>query len=220
MDATSLAAVHRMHVAAGPVAGAAQLTVQTDGPRRRDEARAVAEVLPRRRRHGDRRRGCRRGRGTTGRHAARCFRDWRPSARRSSKTCRDAQRPARHVRRDRADRARVRPRHPRVAHAGDGTCTQTSCSRGPRCRRSCGRRPRNSSARHWRWAAPSPECNGIGVLKRRWLADELGDDQWALQRDIARVFDPLGILNGQGLHPLSGRCVAARPRRATDVIRP
>jgi hypothetical protein len=33
------------------------------------------------------------------------------------------------------------------------------------------------------------------VLKRRWLADELGDDQWELQRRITRVFDPLGILN-------------------------
>lgn len=37
--------------------------------------------------------------------------------------------------------------------------------------------------------------HGIGVLKRRWLADELGDDQWRLQREIARVFDPHGILN-------------------------
>jgi glycolate oxidase len=37
--------------------------------------------------------------------------------------------------------------------------------------------------------------HGIGVLKRRWLADELGDDQWQLQRDIKRVFDPQGILN-------------------------
>jgi glycolate oxidase len=37
--------------------------------------------------------------------------------------------------------------------------------------------------------------HGIGVLKRRWLADELGDDQWRLQREIARVFDPLGILS-------------------------
>ena len=37
--------------------------------------------------------------------------------------------------------------------------------------------------------------HGIGVLKRRWLADELGDDQWELQRQIARVFDPAGILN-------------------------
>ena len=37
--------------------------------------------------------------------------------------------------------------------------------------------------------------HGVGVLKRRWLADELGDDQWRLQREIARVFDPKGILN-------------------------
>ena len=37
--------------------------------------------------------------------------------------------------------------------------------------------------------------HGIGLLKRRWLADELGDDQWRLQREITRVFDPQGILN-------------------------
>ncbi len=37
--------------------------------------------------------------------------------------------------------------------------------------------------------------HGIGMLKSRWLADELGDDQWELQRQIVRVFDPAGILN-------------------------
>ncbi|HZU94806.1 MAG TPA: FAD-linked oxidase C-terminal domain-containing protein, partial [Microbacterium sp.] len=37
--------------------------------------------------------------------------------------------------------------------------------------------------------------HGIGVLKSRWLAEELGEDQWAIQREITRVFDPLGILN-------------------------
>ena len=37
--------------------------------------------------------------------------------------------------------------------------------------------------------------HGIGILKRRWLADELGDDQLALQEQIRAVFDPLGILN-------------------------
>jgi len=37
--------------------------------------------------------------------------------------------------------------------------------------------------------------HGVGLLKRRWLGDELGDDQLELQREIKRVFDPLGILN-------------------------
>lgn len=37
--------------------------------------------------------------------------------------------------------------------------------------------------------------HGIGLLKRRWLRDELGDDQLELQREVKAVFDPLGILN-------------------------
>ncbi|MCP2371512.1 glycolate oxidase [Agromyces terreus] len=37
--------------------------------------------------------------------------------------------------------------------------------------------------------------HGVGVLKRRWLADELGEDSYALQRGIKAVFDPTGILN-------------------------
>ncbi|MBT1002337.1 FAD-binding protein [Paenarthrobacter sp. DKR-5] len=37
--------------------------------------------------------------------------------------------------------------------------------------------------------------HGIGVLKQRWLAEELGDLQWGLQRQIKALFDPAGILN-------------------------
>lgn len=37
--------------------------------------------------------------------------------------------------------------------------------------------------------------HGVGVLKRRWLRDELGDENVALQRSLKAVFDPLGILN-------------------------
>jgi glycolate oxidase len=37
--------------------------------------------------------------------------------------------------------------------------------------------------------------HGVGLLKRRWLRDELGDEQLQLQRQIKQVFDPLGILN-------------------------
>ncbi|MET3449960.1 FAD-linked oxidase C-terminal domain-containing protein [Curtobacterium sp. 1544] len=37
--------------------------------------------------------------------------------------------------------------------------------------------------------------HGVGVLKRRWIGDELGDDVLELQRGIRTVFDPAGILN-------------------------
>jgi len=37
--------------------------------------------------------------------------------------------------------------------------------------------------------------HGVGLLKRAWLRDELGDDQFDLQRQVKAVFDPLGILN-------------------------
>ena len=37
--------------------------------------------------------------------------------------------------------------------------------------------------------------HGVGVLKRRWIADELGEDVMALSRRVKAAFDPLGILN-------------------------
>ena len=37
--------------------------------------------------------------------------------------------------------------------------------------------------------------HGVGLLKRRWLPDELGADQLALQQQIKTVFDPKGLLN-------------------------
>lgn len=37
--------------------------------------------------------------------------------------------------------------------------------------------------------------HGIGILKKAWLGDELGDDQLELQRRIKDLFDPRGILN-------------------------
>ena len=52
--------------------------------------------------------------------------------------------------------------------------------------------------------------HGVGVLKRRWLADELGDDSFELQRGIKALFDPTGILNpGVMFEPTA----AVRPRR-------
>ncbi|WP_426515758.1 FAD-binding oxidoreductase [Diaminobutyricibacter sp. McL0618] len=37
--------------------------------------------------------------------------------------------------------------------------------------------------------------HGVGLLKRRWLADELGADAYELQVKVKSVFDPLGIMN-------------------------
>lgn len=37
--------------------------------------------------------------------------------------------------------------------------------------------------------------HGVGILKSRWLRDELGDAQYALQQRIKAAFDPDGILN-------------------------
>jgi len=37
--------------------------------------------------------------------------------------------------------------------------------------------------------------HGVGLLKRRWLQDELGDGQWQLQWKIKQLFDPKNILN-------------------------
>ncbi|WP_443031978.1 FAD-binding oxidoreductase [Streptomyces sp. CA-210063] len=42
--------------------------------------------------------------------------------------------------------------------------------------------------------------HGVGVLKRQWVAEELGSAAHGLQRRIKEVFDPHGILNpGKGL---------------------
>lgn len=37
--------------------------------------------------------------------------------------------------------------------------------------------------------------HGVGLLKRAWLADELGQEQYELQRQIKAVFDPHNLLN-------------------------
>lgn len=37
--------------------------------------------------------------------------------------------------------------------------------------------------------------HGVGVLKRRWLAEELGETSYGLQKELKAVFDPAGLLN-------------------------
>ena len=43
--------------------------------------------------------------------------------------------------------------------------------------------------------------HGVGLLKRKWLKDELGEAQFELQRRIKQVFDPHNILNPGKVFP-------------------
>jgi glycolate oxidase len=37
--------------------------------------------------------------------------------------------------------------------------------------------------------------HGVGMIKRRWLADELGSESMAVHHAIKAALDPVGILN-------------------------
>jgi len=39
--------------------------------------------------------------------------------------------------------------------------------------------------------------HGVGLLKRQWLKEELGEAQWKLQWGIKKLFDPQGILESR-----------------------
>ncbi|MDQ1131291.1 FAD-binding oxidoreductase [Microbacterium sp. SORGH_AS_0888] len=195
MDAVSLSAVHALLDLPAPLPGVAQLTIQTDGPAAREEAEAIAAVLTT-------------AGGTValssdpdeGERLLRIRRSMHPAMERLGTTLiEDVSVPRSALPAMFAEIARIEREHgvaiPTVAHAGDGNLHPNFVFAGP-----------DVPARVWeaadelfraalRLGGTLTGEHGIGVLKRRWLADELGADQWQLQRQIKRVFDPAGILN-------------------------
>ena len=196
MDATSLAFIHSYLGIHPPTPGAAQLIVQTDGPAAATEAEAIGVILSanggnvtvtRDREEGERLLTIRRS--------------MHPAMEALGKTTliEDVSVPRSALATMFDEIARIEREYdvtiPTIAHAGDGNLHPNFAFDG-------------EEVPDHVWAAADALFraalalggtltgeHGIGTLKRRWLADELGDDQWALQRDIARVFDPLGILN-------------------------
>lgn len=195
MDAASLAAVAAVLGLPAPATGSAQLTIQTDGPAASTEADAIAAIL---REHGgrtqlsqDREEGERLLSIRRAMHSA--------MAALGSTLIEDVSVPRSAMPAMFAEISRIEQAYgltiPTVAHAGDGNLHPNFIFDEP-----------EPPPRIWAAADELFRAaialggtltgeHGIGTLKSRWLAEELGDDQWELQRQIARAFDPLGILN-------------------------
>lgn len=202
MDAVSLEAVHRLLSLEAPTPGAAQLTIQTDGPASAAEADAIAAVL-------------RAAGGTVamshdpeeGERLLTIRRSMHPAMETLGTTLiEDVSVPRSALPAMFDEIARVERDHgvriPTVAHAGDGNLHPNFVFDAEPDEHGVVAVPDAI------WAAADDLFraalrlggtltgeHGVGVLKRRWLADELGDDQWELQWQITRVFDPQGILN-------------------------
>ncbi|WP_337004581.1 FAD-binding oxidoreductase [Microbacterium sp. LB12] len=195
MDAASLAAVHALLALPAPSAGAAQLTIQTDGPAAGVEADTIAEIL---RTHGgvtavthDREEGERLLAIRRSMHAG--------MASLGTTLIEDVSVPRSAMPAMFDEIARIEREHgltiPTVAHAGDGNLHPNFVFEGPEVPPQVWAAADDLFRAAIRLGGTLTGEHGIGVLKRRWLAEELGDDQWMLQRQIAAVFDPLGILN-------------------------
>ncbi|GAA1984007.1 FAD-binding oxidoreductase [Microbacterium pumilum] len=195
MDAAALAAVHDLLSMEPPTPGAAQLTIQTDGPAAAAEALAIAGVL-------------RAGGGTVaishdraeGEHLLAIRRSMHAAMERLGTTLiEDVSVPRSALPAMFDEIARVEREHgvmiPTVAHAGDGNLHPNFIFDGPEVPAHIWEAADDLFRAALRLGGTLTGEHGIGVLKRRWLADELGDDQWELQRQITRAFDPTGILN-------------------------
>ncbi len=195
MDAASLAAVHDLLGLEPPLAGAAQLTIQTDGPAAVAEADAISRVL--------RERGAAvvvSGDPAEGERLLGVRRAMHPAMERLGTTLiEDVSVPRSALPAMFDEIARIERAYgiviPTVAHAGDGNLHPNFVFDGPDVPDAIWAAAAELFHAALRLGGTLTGEHGIGVLKRRWLGEELGDDQWELQRRIKQVFDPAGILN-------------------------
>lgn len=195
MDAASLAAVHDLLGLGAPVAGAAQLTIQTDGPAAAAEADTIADVLTA-------------AGGTVakthdaaeGERLLQIRRSMHPAMERLGTTLIEDVSVPRSALPEMFDEIASIERAyglviPTVAHAGDGNLHPNLIFDGTEVPSAVWDAAGELFRAALHLGGTLTGEHGIGVLKRRWLGEELGEDQWQLQRQIKDVFDPTGILN-------------------------
>ena len=194
MDARSLAAVHALLGLEPPLEGVAQLTIQTDGRSAALEAEQIAAVL--------------RGAGGTvtvtddpaeGEELLRVRRSMHAAmAALGTTLIEDVSVPRSALPAMFDEIARIEQEYgieiPTVAHAGDGNLHPNFIVQGPEIPERIWQAADDLFRAAMRLGGTLTGEHGIGTLKSRWLAAELGEDQWELQRDIVRVFDPAGVL--------------------------
>ncbi|UNK70009.1 FAD-linked oxidase C-terminal domain-containing protein [Microbacterium sp. H1-D42] len=195
MDAASLAAVHDLLRLPAPAEGTAQLTIQTDGPAARDEAARIVALLE--------------AAGgavavtddpVEGARLLQVRRSMHPAmAALGTTLIEDVAVPRSAMVAMFDEIARIERQYgvriPTVAHAGDGNLHPNFIFDGDDVPAHIWAAADDLFRTAIRLGGTLTGEHGIGMLKSRWLAEELGEDQWQLQRDIVRVFDPLGILN-------------------------
>ncbi|SJM61847.1 FAD-binding oxidoreductase [Gulosibacter sp. 10] len=84
---------------------------------------------------------------------------------------------------------------PTTCHAGDGNLHPTFAFRGEEVPQRIWDAAAEVFSMALELGGTLSGEHGIGLLKRRWLEDELGREQFDLQRRIKGVFDPLNLLN-------------------------
>lgn len=195
MDAASLAAVHDHLALPQPEPGASQLTIQTDGPAAGSEADRIAETLQSAgglvTRTDDPVEGARLLAIRRAMHGA--------MAALGTTLIEDVSVPRSALPSMFDEIARIETEYalaiPTVAHAGDGNLHPNFIFDGPDVPEQVWAAADDLFRSAMRLGGTLTGEHGVGMLKSRWLAEELGEDQWELQRQIKQVFDPLGILN-------------------------
>ncbi len=195
MDAASLEAVATLLALPGVATGEAHLVVQTDGPASVAEAEQALAVIQA---FG--------GRGelstdpVEGERLLAVRRSMHPAMERLGTTLiEDVSVPRSALPAMFAEIVRIEQaygiRIPTVAHAGDGNLHPNFIFAGSEVPDLIWRAADELFSTALKLGGTLTGEHGIGILKKRWLGDELGETQLELQRRIKAVFDPTGILN-------------------------